>query len=325
MIDWIDFLEQHSVPYVLGPARNVRQGHVGIACPRCAEDNATHFSLDIISGKVRGCWRDPGHWMTPVSLVASLAGCTMSQAYALVNDDPLPQEVDLGALREQLEGQAEPSPEREPVTFPKHFKRFSTATTKYSSQIAAEEYLRRRGFEKPVDVANEYGLYWSRDPEWQQRIIFPIWSLDGELQGWTARAITPNARLRYKSHPPGDGLGACLWNAASGKGRYLILCEGCFDALPVDVAVRKYNCRASALLGLNWGPRKIQTIARMAAEYEGVVILLDRGAEAQALELSEQLTLYAPVVATVPLHRKDPGEMREGEVLKALPMVTGRG
>jgi len=312
VIDWQRIFEQYGVDHIQGPAPNVRRGRIGINCPRCPNDTKHHFSVDIETGRVIGCWRDSTHWMPPAQLLSTVTGMSLPQALQLVGGKQ--QEMADGstpaALLRQLE-QSDAKPERtkmEALALPQEFQPFQKL---YGAEAKFRRYLEDRGFIKPLDTAKTFDLRWWSTGDFAGRIIFPIRRWVGaqwkeRIVAWTGRAIG-YSRARYKTHPPGSATESLLWESRPIlKGDALVVVEGPFDALKAAVAS---DVTAVALLTNRAGPGKIGRIVELAKLARRTIVLLDRGAEAQALDLQRDLAVIKPVVAFVPEPWKDPGDM----------------
>jgi hypothetical protein len=102
--------------------------------------------------------------------------------------------------------------------------------------IDAVNYLFSRGSEM-IETATFYWTPWrnpvsSLDKNLNRRIIIP-YLYQGQIVGYSARAIDRDSRTRYYNDYPQD----YLFNAdmmADRKRRFIILVEGAFDALAVD-------------------------------------------------------------------------------------------
>ena len=324
MIDWLRILDQGGVDYVLGPARNVRHHHVGINCPRCAGDTKYHFSIDLETGKIRGCWRDQNHWMGPIELVAELTHSSLSVAHQILVDGDRVMMEDCSPRRlqadlEMLDAEDEEKAELAKIEWPSGFKKFHQAERR---AVPFYEYLFRRGFINPDAVAECYGLRWCDSGEWGPRIGFPLY--DGlRMVGWTARAITKRARAKYKTYPSGEGVRHLVWDPVGDPDWLLVICEGPFDALKIDWYADERPVRALAMLGLQAGAAKGAALVRAADGAREVVLLLDRGAEAQALELQAALGPLRPRIAGLPRGIKDPGDLSRVAVERLLDGLLG--
>ena len=319
--DWLAFLRGVNVDHEIGPKANVRAGHVGIDCLLCGDDTKKHFSIELESGRIRGCWRDRSHWIGPTELVSRLARVTHSEAKRILETQDVPVDVSTGDLQAQLDQVGVRERSRLPaVEWPREMKPFTPRPSLQEGRFHA--YLERRGFSDAHGVASMYGLRWCFRGRWTNRIAFPLLDDDGNLVGWSARAITPSKR-RYLVEPSGDAGGALLWGVdPSMEGGTLIVCEGPFDALKIDYYAGRRPVYAVALLTNGAGPAKVARLARLADRFDRLVILLDRGAEGPALDLRDALQIIRPEVRFVPEGAKDPGEMTPDQIVAFLDELS---
>jgi DNA primase len=109
------------------------------------------------------------------------------------------------------------------------------------------EYLVRRGITK--DLAEHFSLYWSEKGVWRfmdprgfqgkqdysNRILLPIFDLNGEMVSFQGRDTTGEAEQRYLFPPGFASAGAYLYNAvnvAEGT-ETVVVSEGVFDVIQV--------------------------------------------------------------------------------------------
>jgi len=315
--DWLRFLETQGVEYRLGPAENIRRNHVGISCPHCPQDNKFHFGIDLDTGRVRGCWRDDDHWLSPAALICSLSHVDFAEAKRILTEgDYYASSTTPEALLAQLKELDKPV---EPPAFPSikmsaSFQRFHMKPSRKERRY--HQYLEERGYQNPERLGRSYGLRWCPHGEFSGRIIFPIW-VDGKLVGWTARAVG-RAKPKYKAMPPGDAMQRLLWESRSVRdGDVLVVVEGPFDALRVSYAVDDYAV-AVALLTNQAGPQKLDRILKLSKRATRTVVLLDTGAEPQALQLARDLAVVAPELVFPPSGVKDPGDMSVEQIQRTL-------
>lgn len=114
------------------------------------------------------------------------------------------------------------------------------------------EYLARRGVF--ADMCRYFNLYWCPDGAWEymdprgfnckqdysNRILIPIFDLDGELVSFQGRDITGDAEQRYLFPPGFASAGSYLYNAFSvtEDTEALVVCEGVFDVIKAKVAMQ---------------------------------------------------------------------------------------
>ena len=315
MFDWIRFLDSYSIEYVLGPAGQVRRDHVGICCPRCGDDEKFHFNISLDDGKIRGCWRDGDHWMPPAQLIAEVGHIPYASAKKMLEEGSI-GDIKIDSLKAQLEAlDAPPQEDILPLMqWPTEIQQISAAAAAPSGKMYWQ-YMRERGFFDPGAVGGWYGLKWCSTGDWSHRILFPLKNWEGGLVGWTGRDITGTSNTKYKTEPKGEGVAGLVFGYELGmSGRILCLTEGPIDAVVMDYYAQDRPVHAVAMLGLNAGKKKWGLIEKLSRSFDEVVIMLDRGEDATAHALRDQLSVLNAKVGYVPDHRKDPGEMTPKEV-----------
>jgi hypothetical protein len=177
-------------------------------------------------------------------------------------------------------------------------------------------YLLDRGF-AATDIptlCHHYGLKGCLTGTFRHRVIIPFF-FRGDLVGWTARAIAA-AENRYLSFPNSEAVKRILYNfdEASLGGDALVVVEGPIDALKIDFYAKQQRVRAIGLLGLSFTEAQISLLVEVAKRFTHTYILLDPGAEVQAMRLKAQLALISPKILDVGKGIEDPGAMTQEQV-----------
>lgn len=105
-------------------------------------------------------------------------------------------------------------------------------------------------------------FYWTAQAGFNQRLIVPF-MYQGRCVGWTARAVTEHKQRYISEQSPGFVFNL---DAQNPERKYLVVCEGPFDALSVG---------AAALLGSNIHPAQQQLINQ---QNKTVILVPDRDA-----------------------------------------------
>lgn len=349
--DWLAFCDRNHVPYVeRGP--NVARGHVNIRCPFCGEaDPSEHLGLHM-SSSAWGCWRDSSHrGKKPHRLIQALLGISFREADALVREHSTQITRSVDELQEMLRSidrndrvmgdriHSRTAKKSENVAPPKGTFRVGLHPEQAAPAI---EYLRhKRGFTRSMKrLVSRYDPRWGVQGDFRGRVLFPV-RHGGVNRGWIGRAVGKSA-YRYKAFPSGEGLRDWIYNydfafRATGPRhlappKTLVITEGIFDALKIDLYGKADGVRAVALLGLSLSPSKLTSLIALCRRYPNVRICLDRGAEAQAIALERSLVLCRARCLWLPGEVKDPGEMHPSDVRKLAqtasktlpsPLVTG--
>lgn len=306
-----DILRQQGIPYITS-GKNVKHGNVNITCPWCgADDKSHHMGINPETGAF-ACWRNMQHRGPTVhGLLMKLLGCSREAVQALLTDTSDLQQV---VARLKAHGTADAKAEPVSVSIP-GLRKLSPR----GEQARFHNYLMQRGYhyEHVGIMADLYDLHVGMFGELCNRIVFPL-HVDGELVGFTGRAID-NSRLRYYSHPGPIVKQNVLWFDLLKKGgRRLYVCEGPFDALRVDYVSRIEGLpdRATCMFGVSYTRQQLTRLHCLAAGFDELVILFDRVAMPQAIQLDQALSLGKSRIQTLQEGVKDPGELEWASVIR---------
>ncbi len=181
------------------------------------------------------------------------------------------------------------------------------------------DYLKRRGFEDVDELVKKYQLKCSLIGEWKYRVVFPYF-MDDKLVSWTGRIISDDKyTIRYKDLEIDKSVrhtNFCLYNWDSIKegGKILFLTEGQFDALKMDF----YSGYKATCIGTtSMTAEQIILLNQISDNYKRIYLLLDRGAEVQAMELLNKLSFIKNTfLLSMPDYADDdPGKMTKDEIL----------
>lgn len=326
--DYINFLERYGIEYKTR-SPNAGRGEIAIRCPFCgAADPSEHMSINL-DGRGWMCRRardDPQHrGNSPARLIRALIGCSAAEAARIVGAPLLPGAQSVADQVEALLGGAAAAPPapRE-LREPAEFKKFIGLP----SERPFLRYLEGRGFPARFvrRASAEMGLRYCTAGPFAGRVIFLV-HMEGRLATWTGRAISPRAGRRYQAHTPDPELAASwglppaalpveqglLWyDDLLPGGEVLHLVEGPMDALKLRMLGHQATC-----LFTNAPSRgQVDLLRDLAPRFVRRVILLDRGAEAQALSAARQLAALGFRAAWLPPGVEDPGELTARAVSK---------
>ncbi len=311
----IDILRQRGIHYIES-GKNVKSGNVNIRCPWCGDaDKSQHLGINPETGAF-ACWRNMQHRGPKIhGLLMKLLGCSREAVQALLTDTSDLQRV-VAQLQESRTADTEVEPAN--VSIP-GLRKLSPC----SEQVKFHSYLMQRGYhyEHIGIMANLYDLHVGMFGEFCNRLVFPL-HVDGKVIGFTGRAID-NSRLRYYSHPGPIVKQNVLWFDLLRKGgRRLYVTEGPFDAMKVDYVSRieGLHDRATCMFGVSYTQQQLTRLHCLAANYDELVILFDRAAMPQAIQLDQALSLGKSQIQTLQEGIKDPGELTWAMV----PLLAGR-
>lgn len=326
----LSLLKENSISYVTKGKNVGRKCLASINCPFCNDDEGYH--LGILEGK-RGyfftCWRNQSHSGTLPALFSRLLNVSTIDAKKLleaetytIDDNLLDNLTKIWYTKPKLE---EPKPIAY-MEFPPTFRDLSDINAVSSPFL---RYLFHRGFENPSWVVGMYNLKFSISSTdgWGNRIIFPFY-LNGKLVTWVGRSIDPLSPLRYKNLSKEESIlhpKACLfdydtWDFPYDR-RILYITEGLFDAIKIKFYSDVY-VHTTALLTTSITDEQVALLYNKAHLFRKIIILLDKGAEAQALTLLDRLSFLPHVkIQRIPdNYPDDPGDMTKEEVRKLTSM-----
>lgn len=335
-MDWLRFFDDHGIEYVTrGP--NVARGNVNIACPYCGNDPSHHMGVSL-DKEAFGCWRGMDHkGKAPHNLVRALLGCSFNQAKIITKQysqaDPETLDEALEALVDVYEAdtRSDKPAERKKLTYPPQFRDIR----KNGLSARFWRYLKDRGFKNVETFVELYDLKCAHTGKFSNRIIIPVY-MDGELAGWTSRAIGEvRDAPRYLALSEEDGGRINIfhsllnWDDLQSGGDLLIIVEGPFDALKLDyyciqLEIEDYVVRSTCTFGTSMSDTQAMMIAEVAKKFKKVVLLYDPGAT-EAIFLAKEKLLHTDVeCGFLETDVEDPGAMSERQVLEFVtPYLEG--
>ena len=319
--DVLRFLEQNGIEYAKGGA-NTSRNNVTVHCPFCGPaDPSKHMSINLVNKGWR-CWRHPQHrGKNPARLVQALLRCPWERAMEIVGQAIFVPTDFMDRVRREVAPTPLTTTQRK-LKLPKEFRAFAG---KPSARPYENYLVKDRGFDwADVDrMTYKYDVrYCTRGP-YRGRIIFPIYFM-GELVAWTGRTLDRNNPLRYKAlsvdeeKAESEGYHAAigpishylLWfdDLVDADADTIILCEGPFDALKIDVLGRRDGIRATCFFTSSPTDAQIALLHELCPQYKQRVLLLDSKTLALGLRVVSSLKSLGVVRKELSTDLKDPGE-----------------
>lgn len=309
--DWRRFCETNGLEYREN-APGTAKGNIYVDCPFCGGEGRGkhHMGLHLTSA-TWGCWRSGAHaGKSPQRLVIELLGCSWGVATEHVRDQDWVSD-ELGDLLKKVKGLDSSRETADVRLIPWQVPRDLFALVPGALQCDPFlDYLNRRGL--PDEVAQFYGLMAARSGEFRWRVCLPF-VVQGKIVGMTGRHIGASS-LRYFTLPDGvtNNTVFNFDHAARLQGDALVIVEGPFDAIVLDwlFEVLGLNASVVALAGLGWSSAKRLAVLDLAHNYDRVILLLDRGAEGEALRIVDELRVcgVGAFARFIPDGVKDPAE-----------------
>lgn len=206
------------------------------------------------------------------------------------------------------------------------------------------EYLNQRGIDSAlVDYfdlrfcKNGYFIHTKPDGSdgfmsFKDRIIIPIYDIEGKLRSFQGRDITNTSERKYLFPPGFASTGSLLYNAVNVLGRKeVVMCEGAFDVFGAKIALDSLsdfrNVGVIGSFGKNLSMRETggsdqlgELLKMKKVGLQNITIMWDGEAAATSAAIKTALNLikygFEVRVAVLPAE-KDPGDASVSEILMA--------
>lgn len=314
-MDWQRFFDENNIHYVTrGP--NTKRGELSIACPYCGDDPSEHLGINLKS-EFWGCLRNQSHrGRSARYLVKALLRCSTQQAFNVVRQYSHADPDSLEAIIREFDGE-------EPNAF-NPMEKQASPSVQYGDFYPIKNRGSTRRFWQYLSVrcsaptaSRRYGLRCALTGRYKDRIIIPV-IMNGEMVGWTARAITKTETApRYLAS--NEEIKTCVWNydALKDGGERLFIVEGPFDAIKLDSYFAQYSgidgqkVFATCTFGTSVTVPQIAALRGLTKRFNQVYVLFDLGAESQGDHLAQWLGAKQ---AYLPSGTDDPGEMIKHQI-----------
>lgn len=301
---WADFCSEYGLS-VRTSGKSTHRGDIYVRCPWCVSGAEKHLMGLSMESTVYGCWKDDGHrGRNPIRLIQALLEVSWSDARDIAQRHA-PKGLDFFVRA---------APQEDEV---RDYQVPSTLKTRFPA--AAQEYVESRGI-RLEDFKRLGGAFGGTHPdnEFSWRVVLPITMPDGRLVGATGRAVGEGVTPPYMTLPKklDAGLLGPHWCRESSS--ILIVVEGPFDAIKLQIASEFYQMPIDVIASLGVASSKsrqvsIREMSRMS--YEHVAWIMDRKEYAKSLQYSGRMCM--PSSAHMG-YAKDPGSL---EVEEAKPLL----
>jgi len=303
MFDPVRLLDSLGIEYT------TKRDNVYLQCPWCQDEGRDNFGIRI-DGTRWGCWRVRSHGGPLARVVRAITGWNVRQVEEYLQDqEGAHSAAPMAEIRRRIDALGtRPKPQASAdIVFPPEFR--VPCGTGITRRFHA--YLKARGLPNVDRVVRDYSIRCAVSGEWRDRLILPVFDGD-HLVGWTGRAIG-KAELRYRAEPQGHTIKEYLFSGPDRDARFLIIVEGPLDVIPLADACRTLGVDVVGTMGTDVTDAQLTRLSDRGGRCERTAILFDRGADVAARLLQRSLPTVRPLVARLPHHRKDPGELLPAE------------
>lgn len=182
-----------------------------------------------------------------------------------------------------------------PPTLPKEYEPACELRERDVLARQFTRYLRSRGVDESLMVLYRVGV--CRSGRFSNRVVFPSFDEDGELDFFTCRTVDPDCKFSYMTCDSSKDIVSNSWLV---DWRFPVtIVEGPFDAIAAGT-------NAVPLHGKMLLDRLFSTLTERCSR---VYVALDNDARKQQLEIARRLFRYQLEVMLVDLPGKDPSEL----------------
>ncbi len=245
--------------------------------------------------KLYHCWAC-GKGGSLTQMIVEIRGVTRKEANEIFNTDIIDIDYELDYIE-------------------KFFKQVVSHRYKYYQFISDEaiSHWKKRNISKKFVIKYKLGF-----DEYTNRLVIPIFNIDGDCVGLTRRSIDNNQKPKYL-HTQGLPKSALLygWQELSFRKEYITLVEGNIDAIKVN-QLRKMN--AVALMGVNISNIQVDL---MMNHFNRVMLMLDNdeAGEKATKEIVRRLE-HKMEVFRVNYDTDDPGDLSSRKQILSVTPYT---
>ena len=275
-------------------------------CDLARKVDTAHLYVNVRKG-VGLCHRC-GERYNPVEIVRLIEDCSFLEAVVRIKELDAPTHARLSRVLSALEsGDETPSGEAPAeICLPREFIpcRRDRVVPRYLTDV-------RKIRSKDCYF---YCLGWCDHGFYADRVVVPVFDLEGELASFVARYMgNPPRKVPKVLYPKGSRTSQVLFNHDVAR-RYstVVVCEGVFDAISV-------GRNAVAIFGKVASQEQKSQLAVLGQDRR-IVVMLDSDAQEEAHDLAEHLAEACSDVrvAKIPSGRGDPGDCSRAEVKSAV-------
>lgn len=304
----LQFLNRNNIGY-LERGSDVANGNVNITCPFCVGVDWKSMGINLKNGYY-GCWRSKQHRGRDVSRpLSAITGLdreyirkVLKAGQAVSIESSVLDAVATGKFFSNSTNSHEEERDiGKGLALPKTFRRI----LKDGVSKKFFDYLRIvRGFgSETVSCIRKYNLKSCNIGIFKARIIIPV-TLDGVLVGWTSRTIWKESSFRVlhlsaaKKMGNGEMPKALVnikqdtvfnFDSASAGGRILVVTEGPFDSMKVDLFGSDKEVQSVAVYNTSCTRNQMYLLKELASKFDSVIVMFDPGFEVDSMSIASEI------------------------------------
>jgi len=326
----LQILKENKIPYITSGKNIGKKAIASINCPFCGDDKGFHLGILELENNstVYKCWRNAAHKGSIFKLLAMLLSISYSDAKlllqekAFINDDFFLDIDEKLCYNNNMNQQELIRPTY--LELPKEAEPLSQLPFDGVNRFF-QNYLNKRR----IYSYRKFDIHFAISGDWRYRLIFPIY-IDNKLVTWQARTIVDDVPLRYRDLEITKSIRHtkdCLYNYdLLNGGECLLITEGIFDVLRLSQSpslhARKID--ATCIFTTSIRDSQIALLHTKYSVYRNIVIMLDRGAESQALALYDKLSFLPNIRVQFmdeTFEADDPGSMGDHDMFRLSEII----
>jgi DNA primase len=307
-MDYTNELIQRGIEF-----HEVDEGQVMINCP-FHDDSNPSMTVNINSGAFH-CFSCKESGTTFVKLLAKLENISLEEAKEQLEEGQGDDTV-MNFIQDKVNETL--SDEEDEVVRYYSSKSFHKKFPRFTDSVEASSYLAHRGISRRT--AHEFDLRWGNDGVMVNRIVYPIYTNEGELLSYGGRTILRDVKPKTRKVRSGlsslYGLREVLTRTLSTKWSfklpYLVVVEGEFDAMYLyELGYNVVSTMGTSAL-TDYQISLLKTYTKLVIfSYDG-----DKAGRDAQEKAIKRLKVFMPTVGVALPEGTDPNDLTEDEAEK---------
>jgi DNA primase len=251
-----------------------------------------------------------------IRLVQMLDKCSPTRAVKTILE--FATEINISRLKKQLQSKLQ-------AYKPQKVKRFSMSKYLQDGESFDQQAMYYLQYERDIDarVVSEANVGWDKK---NKAIVIPVYNEQNQIV-FFIRRFTDKKQYRYSK---GVNIKDYYYSLGS-AGDIAIIVEGAIDALKIETALTQADrtdqdhIEAVALLG---NKPSLKQMGKLSRNFSRFLLMLDNDVAGRIgtdtfIKLHRELELDNPLsIIEIPNEKKDPGEMTNSEILRAINQAS---